>query len=525
MRALLSLFFLSLPLYVQAEVVVPIESVKSHVNIRISADAASEIVGKLQQGDSLPLVASAGEWHEVKISGGATGYIHADWTHVQDAIPVVDAKNEDQPGKPDDMDESVSSYIADEITDASAAATADSKAADAGDKSGEDDSDPVTNSEPKPELVASERQNAASDDVAGLADADDGATAAAEVAVEEVDESADEFAKAAMDSIAQVKDSKSSEAIEEIVVEVAKRDVADNTEDAQVAEDGEFAADDLEIDTNVEMTADEAVEAVASRIADERFDDGLSTIAIVRGPQGPRGAMGPPGPAGPPGSGSGGKANTARIEGSVDYLMKFSAPTVGANSQVFDDGNNVGIGTTEPKQRLEVNGNIQIHERNSSVAGLMITQASGETGYIMHNQASTLTIGAGSVDRITINRDGNVGIGVTRPAHPIEMTSGAYVSAGGVWTNSSSRSRKENIAAITPQEALAALVELQPVAFNYKNDQQEKYIGFIAEDVPDLVATNDRQSLSTMDIVAVLTKVVQEQQKKIEELEARLEQR
>lgn len=212
-------------------------------------------------------------------------------------------------------------------------------------------------------------------------------------------------------------------------------------------------------------------------------------------------------------------------EGSVDFLMKFTAPTVGGSSQVFDDGNFVGIGTTEPKQRLEVNGNIQIHERNSSVAGLMITQSDGETGYIMHNRASTLTIGAGSIDRITIDRNGNVGIGVARPSNPLELANGAYVSAGGVWTNSSSRARKENIEPLSAADALQTLDGLEPVQFNYKNDQSEDYVGFIAEDVPELVSMQDRSSLSAMDIVAVLTRVVQEQQKKIEALEARLEQR
>ncbi len=43
-------------------------------------------------------------------------------------------------------------------------------------------------------------------------------------------------------------------------------------------------------------------------------------------------------------------------------------------------------------------------------------------------------------------------------------------------------------------------------------------MGFIAEDVPELVANKDRKGLSPMDIVAVLTKVVQRQQKDIEEL-------
>lgn len=234
-----------------------------------------------------------------------------------------------------------------------------------------------------------------------------------------------------------------------------------------------------------------------------------------RGPQGPPGPQGEPGPPGPPGAGGAGS-----IAGKVGYLVKFKEETVGNSSQIYDDGNQVGIGTDEPKQRLEVNGNIQIHERNSGVAGLMITQSSGDTGYIMHNRANSLTIGAGSVDRITIDREGNVGVGTSRPSHPIEVASGAHVTAGGVWTNSSSRAKKENIHELSAEEALAALAALQPVHFNYKSDAKESYVGFIAEDVPDLVASNDRQGLSAMDIVAVLTKVVQAQQARIDELES-----
>ena len=226
---------------------------------------------------------------------------------------------------------------------------------------------------------------------------------------------------------------------------------------------------------------------------------------------------GPAGPAGPPGP-----PGAASIKGSENFLVKFRKETEGGNSQIYDNGNQVGIGTTEPKQRLEVNGSIQIHERNSTVAGLMITQSAGETGYIMHNRASTLTIGAGSQDRITIDRDGNVGIGASKPSHPLELASGAHVTSGGVWTNSSSRAKKENIAALSEEQAMAALVALAPVRFNYRDERQEDYVGFIAEDVPDLVASRDRNTLSPMDIVAVLTRVVQAQQQKIEELDARL---
>ena len=46
--------------------------------------------------------------------------------------------------------------------------------------------------------------------------------------------------------------------------------------------------------------------------------------------------------------------------------------------------------------------------------------------------------------------------------------------------------------------------------------------GFIAEDVPELVAAEDRKTMGSMDVVAVLTKALQEQQKTISHLETRL---
>jgi len=267
-------------------------------------------------------------------------------------------------------------------------------------------------------------------------------------------------------------------------------------------------------------------------------EEPVGEVVAASGQQGPPGPPGPPGPAGPPGppgpagstgpSGSAGLSGSAEgggqseIKGAENFVVKFKRPTVGGTSQIWDDGNFVGIGTTTPKQRLEVNGSIQVHEQNSSVAGLMITQSSGDTGYILHNRANTLTIGAGSIDRITIDRDGNIGFGTDRPTYPVHMASGAYVSAGGVWTNSSSRERKDNIEMLTVEDAIAALAQLEPVQFNYRNDTAETYVGFIAEDVPELVATADRKSLSAMDIVAVLTKVIQAQQVQIDALEQRL---
>ena len=380
MNKLKSLLIILLPIGCLADVVVPIDSVENSVNIRLSPDASSDVVGKLDQGSTIEWLASEEGWHEVQLEGDSSGYISADWSRVVVEEPAAEEVVED---------------VVEEVI------------------------------------------------VAEVEEVED---------VEEVEEVIEE--------------------VEEVIKEGVVEEVIDEVVEVEVVE---------------EIVEEVVVEAPVVAAVEKNDKE-----AMV-------------------------------LKGSKNFLVRFRDTNAGGNSQIYDDGNRIGIGTTAPQQRLEVNGSIQIHEQNSSVAGLMITQSSGDTGYIMHNRASTLTIGAGSQDRITIDRDGNVGIAVARPEHPLEMASGAHVTQGGVWTNSSSRAKKENIAVLEVDAATSALMALEPVIFNYREELGEDYVGFIAEDVPDLVAVGDRDALSTMDIVAVLTRVVQEQQIKIKELESRLD--
>jgi hypothetical protein len=108
-------------------------------------------------------------------------------------------------------------------------------------------------------------------------------------------------------------------------------------------------------------------------------------------------------------------------------------------------------------------------------------------------------------------------------AKAVKMTlNDAGLNVVGTITQTSSRDYKDNIQELTSDKAMDALKSLSPVTFNYKNDDQG-HVGFIAEDVPELVATKDRKSLSPMDIVGVLTKVVQEQNKVIEALSTKVD--
>jgi hypothetical protein len=126
----------------------------------------------------------------------------------------------------------------------------------------------------------------------------------------------------------------------------------------------------------------------------------------------------------------------------------------------------------------------------------------------------------------TVNTDGTIGVGVqsVNASNVLEFANGAHLTTGGVWTNASSRKLKNNITDISAEVALNTIKALKPVTFTYKIEPTESYAGFIAEDVPEIVATNDRKSLAAMDFVAVLIKLVQEQQKAIENLQRSVEQ-
>lgn len=118
-----------------------------------------------------------------------------------------------------------------------------------------------------------------------------------------------------------------------------------------------------------------------------------------------------------------------------------------------------------------------------------------------------------------VRLNGNLGIGkVPRSDHPIDLASGAYVTASGVWVSVSTRKAKTDIRPLTTKTALDALHGLQPVSFRYKKDLDELSLGFIAEDVPEVVAMNNHASLNAMDIVAVLTAVVKAQDQRIDSL-------
>ena len=143
-----------------------------------------------------------------------------------------------------------------------------------------------------------------------------------------------------------------------------------------------------------------------------------------------------------------------------------------------------------------------------------IGDSSSETGLF--------TIEAGApTDSFRLDSSGDLGLGAAAPMVKLHVDGNAYVS--GTMEVASSRKYKRDIRPLESAAAREALVDLQPVRYFHRSDPAEESLGFIAEDVPDLVAADGRRTLNPMDAVAVLTRVIQEQQQTIKTLSRRID--
>src|ERR1044072_3554045 len=83
-----------------------------------------------------------------------------------------------------------------------------------------------------------------------------------------------------------------------------------------------------------------------------------------------------------------------------------------------------------------------------------------------------------------------------------------------------SRDFKENISDITAYEAMTTLQHLTPVKYDYKGQKAfRQNLGFIAEDMPQNLSSEDGKSISPFEVVPILTQVAKEQQRVIAELQ------
>lgn len=230
----------------------------------------------------------------------------------------------------------------------------------------------------------------------------------------------------------------------------------------------------------------------------------------------------------------------------------ISAKTVTAHSfysEGFEEIEGFALTQTNPNGGLFFKGLGQAKANyDNGTPGVFADSLSAQWGvqYIKNNNTNTnlnglnfwkpgTSFNTGNY-KLFLTDSGRVGIGTGTPAHPIEHSTGAHLSAAGAWINASDIKLKENIEDL--QYGLDKILELRPVKYTLKSTG-ESQIGFIAQEVlslvPEVVSLpgenypDNPLGLSYGQVTAVLTKAVQElhaiiieKDNKISELEQRL---
>jgi hypothetical protein len=138
-----------------------------------------------------------------------------------------------------------------------------------------------------------------------------------------------------------------------------------------------------------------------------------------------------------------GNANSANIAGGtgvVNTIPKFNGANTLINSQLFENGTNIGIGKTNPAFKLDVNGSINTSSNlYANLIGVGTTSPAyrfhiydGLLGFTNTTDSKTWTLGYSTgtntlrfqeegITRMSIENGGNVGIGTSTAAYKLDV--------------------------------------------------------------------------------------------------------
>ncbi len=172
---------------------------------------------------------------------------------------------------------------------------------------------------------------------------------------------------------------------------------------------------------------------------------------------------------------------------------------------------------------------------SSCVPGGLINHAHGDRSFAAGNRgranhtgsfvlsanaasSDTDTIASGGNSQMVLRADGGMyitntgGLAPYNTARLINTSSGAYLTTGGTWTNSSDRSLKENFSNVNTAEILEKLMTVPISQWNYKaEDVSARHIGPTAQDFHAAFGLgDDDKTISTVDPAGVAMAAIQE---------------
>ena len=236
-----------------------------------------------------------------------------------------------------------------------------------------------------------------------------------------------------------------------------------------------------------------------------------------------------------------------------NYLIRTNASGIFDTSAIYEADGNVGIGTSSPNYKLDVNGtgrysgNLIIYKSSGNVINTMQTGGANVAIQIFKNSVKEYELGCASSGIFSLydatsasNRLIIASTGEATFSSSVTATTGIFTNyAGGGTTGASidntgqivrtsSIELKNNISNI--KYGLNDILKITPISFNWKDENKfgsENENGFIAEDVytiiPNVVSSdNNGIFMDYTKLIPILTKAIQEQNVLIKALEQRI---
>lgn len=270
------------------------------------------------------------------------------------------------------------------------------------------------------------------------------------------------------------------------------------------------------------------------------------------------------------------------LEGSSDTYLSLLAPTTGATAVVFgsplnaSDGGifynsidtrdlrlltaggntrmtitsngNVGVGTTAPEAKFHVAsgasgadpavlGALAVFESGSNtfltvksptnceqglVFATSVTNHDASVLFNFNGERSLRFRTAGSITRMIITTNGNVGIGTVTPTNRLHVAGTVQATA---YITGSDRSMKENVKPVSVEDVLAKVSALPISTWNFKDDNSGLHLGPMAQDFRAAFGLGNTDSgIFTVDESGVALAAIQALKKENDELKQSLDE-
>ena len=225
--------------------------------------------------------------------------------------------------------------------------------------------------------------------------------------------------------------------------------------------------------------------------------------------------------------------------GTVNYIPKFTSSGIIGNSLIYDNGTNVGIGTTSPSYKLDVNGMIfssgggfssptsengfrlKMYDNGgtNNDPGIGLDGSGGGSEVMWFNSLGGFYFNIGTAgEKIRITPEGNVGIGTTSPSEKLDVNGNIKATS---FFETSLRKYKTNIKKFD-KSGIDLIDSLEIVTFDRIDSDVKSKIGIIADDTSDEFLSEQKDAIDLYKTIFIQSKAIQELNTKNLELEERL---